>query len=114
MDLELSEIEQFHGTQAYHECWLGALATDGVKYVMDNGYSWLVTDAISIIKTDGNIARKPFLVIELRLLGDNEADMVITDGNGRELYRQHYNYTNARKGLKLYFQNNIVLLPGEY
>ena len=114
IDLDLKGMEQFHGTQGYHSIWLGALATDGVAYIMANGYSWLVTDAVSIIKTHADVAGERFLLIKLELRDNSECDMIIEDGNDRELYRQHYAYTNAKKSLKLYFINNVMLLPNEY
>jgi hypothetical protein len=50
-DLELKQLENFHCSEEYHEAWLGVLATDGVKYVMENGYAWFVSDSVSVIKT---------------------------------------------------------------
>ena len=79
-NLELPGLEQFCGTEHYYKVWLGVNATDGAKYLMDNGYSWLVTDAISVIKIDPKLKNQDFLVIEL----------------------------------KLYFQNNVIFLSGEY
>lgn len=40
--------------------------------------------------------------------------MIITDGNGNKLYSQHYAFTNAKRELKLYFMNDVVMLPTEY
>ena len=114
IDLELRGMDQFCGTQNYYKVWLGALATDGAKYLMDNGYSWLVTDAISVIKIDPKLKNQDFLVIELKLLKDGKAKMVITDGNNNVLYEQTYEWTDAKRELKLYFQNNVIFLSGEY
>ena len=114
-DLELKALGQFIGTQQYYRVWLGALATDGVKYVMDNGYSWFVSDALSVIKTMPKMKREAFLTVELKRIPEkNEADLIITDGNKHELYRQHYDFTDAKRDLNLYFIDNILLLASEY
>ncbi|GAG90306.1 unnamed protein product, partial [marine sediment metagenome] len=46
-DRELKDLGQFTGTTQYYRVF-GVNVTDGVKYVMDNGYAWLVTDAIAV------------------------------------------------------------------
>ena len=112
-DLELRELDNYIGTEQYHRIYLGAIATDGVKYIMDNGYSWFVTDAISIIKY--KFAREAFLTAELRVNKENStADMVITDGDGHILYRQHYIYTDAQRDITLYYTGKVIMLSGEY
>lgn len=116
-DLELNALEQFHGTQEYHSLeplLPGAVVTDGVEYIMDNGYSWVVTDACAIILLERKLKGQAFVVVELKLLDNSEADIIYTDGNDNELYRQHYDYTNAKKGFKLYFTDHVMMLPGEY
>ena len=113
-DLELKALPQFIGTQEYFRGWLGALLTDGVKYLSDNGYAWFVTDALSVIKTAPKFRGEAFLTVELHLADDHEADLVITDGNDHELYRQHYEFTDAKKDLKLYFIGNVLMLASEY
>jgi len=37
-DLELKALNEFIGTQNYYR-YMGVLLTDGVKYIMENGYS---------------------------------------------------------------------------
>ena len=114
-DLELKRLGSFTGTLQYWREWLNTLVTDGVHYIMENGYAWLVTDAISVIKTMQKLRKEPFLVIRLELdKEESTARMIIDDGNDNVLYTQNYGFTDAKRGLKLYFQNNVVLLPSEY
>jgi hypothetical protein len=40
--------------------------------------------------------------------------MTIDDGNGNMLYTQDYDYTDAKRELKLYYTDGVILLPGEY
>lgn len=113
IDLELKDLGQYYGTEMYHGVFLGVKATDGVAYVMKNGYSWFVTDAIAAAKTKPNIAKEEFLSIKLKLLGDNKGKMEISDGNDHILYTQDYNYTDAKKELDMYLIDNIILLSSE-
>lgn len=113
-DLELKALGGFIGTQQYHRVWLGTLATDGVKYIMDNGYAWFVTDALSVIKLKPELVAEPFLTVELHLREDSEADLIITDGNENELYSQHYDFTDAKRDLTLFYENGVLLLNSEH
>jgi len=114
-DLELKQLNQFYGTQQYFNC-LGALVTEGVKYIMDNGYAWFVTDALAVIKAhpDKRLRAEPFLVVRLKKTAENEADLTIDDGNENVLYTQHYGFTDAKREPKLYFADNVLMLSNEY
>lgn len=114
-DLNCPEIEQFTATEQYYR-EIGGLVTDGVKYVMACGYTWLITDCLCVIHNKPKLKRQPFLVIKLTLSNKkpNEATLTIDDGDNRLLYSQHYNYTDAEKNIKLYFQNGVLMLPSEY
>ena len=109
---ELKELSQFNGTEQYYNV-LGANVTDGVAYIMENGYSWLVTDFIVVAKMNKNLKNKAFLSIALKLDGD-KAKMLVTDGNKKTLYTQDYEYTTAKTELKLFFTDNVLMLTGEY
>jgi len=113
MDLELKDLYNFTGTTNYYKAYLGFLITDGVKYIMENGYSWFVNDALSIIHTMG-WRDKEFLSIKLKLKGENEAVMIIDDGNGNVMYEQVYRYTNAKKELELFYSYGVLMLSSEY
>ena len=120
-DLELKALNNYYGTQNYY-LYMGVLFTDGIRYIMENGYSWFVTDAIAVIvahpKIRQHLQKDDFLVIRLKLNKDRggftTADMIIEDGNYKELYRQHYNITNAKRELKLFYTGNVLMLSSEY
>lgn len=114
VDLELTELPYFTGTDQYYRV-LGTLVTDGIKYIMDNGYSWFVSDALAVIICKRRIRKQRFLTVELRMRNCKKsmANLVITDGNNNVLYRQTYAYTNAKQELKLYFENGVMMLPSE-
>jgi len=113
-DLELKALNSFIGTQQYHSFYMGTLLTDGAKYIAENGYSWLLTDAVSVIKTTPRIRKEPFLVIQLTNLKNYECDLIISDGNDNILHKQHYNFTDAQREFTLYFSEDILMLSSEY
>ena len=109
MDKELKDLNQFYGTEHYYNV-MGANVTDGVKYIMDNGYSWFVTDMLVILKMK---IREPFCSVKLKV-EDSKAEAIITDGNDNKLYSQKYEYTDAKRDLELYFTDNVLMLSNEY
>jgi hypothetical protein len=117
-DLELKGLDNFHGSEHYYRLMGGVNATDGVHYIMQNGYSWFATDAVAVLKAHPklrkHLAHDDFAVIELRLLPDKQAQMLVEDGNGNELYRQSYAYSDAKVGLKLFYTGGVLLLASEY
>ena len=117
-DLELKGLDNFHGSEHYYRLMGGVNATDGVHYIMQNGYSWFATDAVAVLKAHPklrkHLAHDDFAVIELRLLPDKQAQMLVEDGNGNELYRQSYAYSDAKVCLKLFYTGGVLLLASEY
>ena len=117
-DLELKDLGQYYGTENYYGI-MGVNVTDGIKYIMANGYSWFVTDMIAVIICSQKeypkvYENREFLSVKLKVDG-TKAIATIDDGNGNILYTQKYDYTNAKvKELTLFFINDVMLLSGEY
>ena len=109
-DLYLKDLAQYHGTMGYHGV-MGTNVTDGVAYIMQNGYSWFVTDAIVILNM--KLKRPEFASVKLKLKGTT-GNTLIEDGNGKLLNKQDYKYTNAKKELTLFYTNGVLMLSGEY
>ena len=117
-DLELKQLDSFIGTFNYYNV-MGIVVTDGVKYIMDNGYSWFVTDAIAVIicpppKLREYLRINSFLVVKLSNLKNNQCDMIMEDGNDNILYKQHYKFTDAKRELTLFYSNGVLMLASEY
>ena len=115
-DLTLSELSQYSGTEKYTNV-LGHNVTDGVVYVMQNGYSWIVTDFLSLVMPLSpikNLKDQSFLRVQLKIYPDKKGEMIITDGNEKVLYRQKYEYTDAKKEFLMYYIDGVLLLSGEY
>ena len=115
-DLTLSELSQYSGTEKYTNV-LGHNVTDGVVYVMQNGYSWIVTDFLSLVMPNcpiKDLKDQSFLTVQLKIYPDKKGEMIITDGNEKVLYTQKYEYTDAKKEFLMYYIDGVLLLSGEY
>ena len=114
-DLELKNLDQYRGTEQYfcNPLFKEINYTDGVKYVSDNGYAWLVTDILAVIKGDRKVKTEPFLSIEFTQ-EDEKGKVVIGDGNGVVLYRQMYKYTSAKSNVGFFYTDQVLMLKGEY
>lgn len=111
-DLQLSELGYYCGTEKYTKMPLfTTVVTDGIAYIMQNGYSWLVTDALAYI--ENKLKDHEFLSIKLKLDSNNK-HWVIDDGNGNVLHEQKLQYTDAKKELTLFWSTNVLMLSGEY
>jgi len=111
-DLELKHLPYYVGTQCYYNV-LGVKVTEGVKYIMDNGYAWFVTDTLAVIVCSPKLRAEPFLSVKLKVK-DQEADLSIEDGNDNAFYHQHYDFTDAKKDLTLFYEYGVLLLASEH
>jgi len=126
------ELGHYYGTQEYHSLkpLFHTVATDGVKYVMDNGYSWFITDSVAVIETPKEIpklakhlAEDNFLSVVLDATDKDDIKMIIGDGNDNILYTQKYDFIIAdydlpNDKLELFWVNDgsraVYMLTGEY
>ncbi len=113
-DLKLKNLNNFYGSEHYYRLMGGINATDGVHYVMENGYSWVVSDAAAILRMQPQVRGQDFVVIRLRLLPEGRAKVVYEDGNDNVLFEQSYDWTDAKRELELFFADNVIMLASEY
>ena len=113
-DLHLKELPYFYGTEHYHRMspMFKTVVTDGVYYVMQNGYSWFVTDALVIIEKKLVCSGELFLSVKL-ILGA-PARLQITDGNTHKLHTQKYEFTDAKTNRDLFWCDGVLMLASEY
>jgi hypothetical protein len=118
-DLELKALDQFIGTTKYYE-YLGMKITDGIVYIMQNGYSWLVSDTIITILYDNRIReylkKDNFIAIKLKVNKENKtARLTFEDGNYNVLAYKLYDYTDAKvEELVLFYVDGVLMLANEY
>ena len=111
MDLNLLALGQFTGTEAYHNI-MGVNCTDGVAYIAQNWYSWVVADALVILKM--KLKDKDFVSVKLKIFEDKKCVILYEDGNGNVLFKQNYEYTNCTQDVVLFYTDNVLMLAGEY
>jgi len=115
-DLYLKDLNQYYCTTNHyiHPLFRAIKYTDGIQYLIQNGYSWFITDAMAVLVAGPRrVRQEPFLVIKLKLKDDGTAQMVMDDGNGKIPYRQNYAHTDAKRELKVYYENGVLMLPSE-
>jgi hypothetical protein len=113
-DLELKSLGSFYGSEHYYRLMGGINATDGVHYIMENGYSWMVSDAAVILRMEPKVRGQDFVVVRLKLLPEGKAKVVYEDGNVNVLFEQSYDFTDAKKELELFFADEVIMLASEY
>jgi hypothetical protein len=111
-DLSLKQLNQYFGTERYYNVF-DFNVTEGINYIMNNGYSWFVTDVLSVVLFNKEIQSQEFLSIKLKVL-NNKAEVTITNGNDKILSKYKYKYTDAERDLNLYLTNNVLMLSSEY
>ncbi len=120
-DLSLRHLNEFTKAVCYHN-FFGTKVTDGIVYLIKNGYAWFVQDAIRFIQNEGKKIRNiDFLVIKLLLNKDKrkkgEATFKILKAyksNVKVIYTRKHIWTTAKVELRLFYKNGVLRLPSEY
>ena len=114
MTISQQDLNQFTGTQTYYYVF-GKKITDGIRYLMDNGAGWLVTDILAY-QVEKDIQKISFQVWELHVFLDKTAILTMAEDTNRPLIiKQKYSYTDfPLPYIKLYFIDGVLLLPSEY
>ena len=109
------DLSGFTGTENYYKDQMGVLITDGVKYFAEKGKAyWCVSDMIVICKIHKKVKSEGFVSIFVKSTGEN-AVVEYSDGNGKKLFSQKYEFTDLEAGVYgFYFTDNTLLLRGEY
>ncbi len=112
-------LAQAIGTTQYWKVFPGNndfKITDGVKVMFEMCDAfWLVT-AIFFETCNAKIKDEEFVVWRLEIKADRSALLIGEDGNGGELLREEFFYTDfpLKEGIKLYWCDNVLMLPSEY
>jgi hypothetical protein len=115
IDLELKSLNQFSGSEHYYNV-MGINVTDGVKYIMDNGYGWAVTDAVIIIRMQEEVRQHKYVTVKLAVDKEKEnATIYYLDRNEEEIFKQVYDWTTAARDFELMYnrETNVMYLPSE-
>ena len=113
-DIDLKNLGSFAGTESFHKLILGLVGTDGIEYLMSNGYAWAVTDACIILKKKLMVSREDFVVVSVEPMENNRAKISYEDRSGNLLFGQEYAWSDAIVRFKMIYSNGIIMLSGEY
>jgi hypothetical protein len=115
-----SVLRQCTGTENYSQYAIGKtqyLMTDGVITMAEKcGAYWLI-DLIVSHQMNAYVRREPFQVWELKPNKTTSgAKAICTDGNGHKIVSQRVSFTDfpLPEGIKIYMENNVIMLPSEY
>jgi hypothetical protein len=109
-----SQLKQFTGSEVLYKYILGLKITEGVKFACETVKCWWFADIVASYQLYERIRGEEFQTWTLTV--ENRKGVVIaTDGNKKELLRQHIPYTHfPYSGLTYWCIDGIILLPNEY
>ena len=120
LDVELlvSNLKQFTGTEKYTRLTKRVVLTDGAVYLAENAKCFWLFDlfASHLVTIDQN--KEAFTCLHLKLI-NTSANIEIDDGNGRVLVTQFVEYTDfPLNSMKLFScwagEYWVIMLPSEY
>ena len=116
--LTAEALRQFTGSETWYRHPLNqkVLYTDGVQYLAYHGGAYWLLDTIAISQAHVKVvAAEEFQVWTLKVNPDSTALLTCDDGNGRIVYNQSLSFSDfPLPEIKLYFRDNVIMLPNEY
>ena len=115
--LTQESLAQFTGTATWyqHDLVRTITYTEGVKHVADEGKAHWLIDYIASMQLEPKIADKPFQVWRLMVDDVHQAIITCENGDGRNIYRDDFSYTDfPLPEITFWVTENVVLLPSEY
>jgi hypothetical protein len=115
--LTIDDLNQFNGTDQWYRHGINpkVLYTDGVRHVAHAGGAYWLIDEIAIIQPcDKAVAAEEFQLWRLVVRPDKTATLTCDDGNGNIVYTKEIGFTDfPLDEIKLYFENDVLMLPSE-
>lgn len=116
--LTANDLRQFTGTEQWYRHGLvrHVLFTDGAKYLADRADAYWLLDEIAFAQRgDKRVAAEAFQLWTLRVSADQSATLTCEDGNGHAVLTKRIPVTDfPLPTIRLYFTDNVILLPSEY
>ena len=113
-----SQLRQFTGSENWYRHGINpsVLYTDGAQFLAEQGGAYWLLDIIAIAqKHEPRVALEEFQVWKLEVHADRSATVSCEDGNDGLIYTQCIKFTDfPLSQVKLYFTDNVILLPSEY
>ncbi len=116
-EFDRSILAQFTGTTTwYKHCLLKNITyTEGVKYLAETAGAYWLIDEIAFTQLEKQVSSQPFQMWILNVDNQQAAKLVCEDGNYNQVYEKLIEYTDfPLTEIKLYYTNNVIMLPSEY
>jgi hypothetical protein len=116
MDLKLSDLGQFTGTEQWYKFGLTNITcTDGAKHVADHAGAYWLLDEIALAQVyDVKVNAEAFQVWKLAVK-DSSATLTCEDGNGNVVMTKKIEFTDfPLPTVELWYTDKVILLPSEY
>lgn len=107
------DTSQFTGTSTWwrHPLNLSVTYTDGARHVAEKGKAYWLLDRIALSKPRNT----NFQVWNLEVNDDSTATITVTDADDNLIETIELVYTDfPPPGVKLFFIDNVILVPSEY
>lgn len=112
------DLHHFTGSENWYRHSLNrkVLYTEGAQYLAEHGGAYWLLDSIAVAQAHVKAVKaEEFQVWTLKVNSDSTALLTCDDGNGRIVFDQSIPFTDfPLPEVKLYFCNNVIMLPGEY
>lgn len=116
--LTKADLAQFTGTGVWyhHSLRRNILYTEGMQYLAEKAGAYWLIDEITFNQMQPRIGSEEFQLWTLKVnLAKSDAVLTCDDGNGKIIYQKVITYTDfPLEEIKIYFTNNVILLPSEY
>ncbi len=115
--LTQSDLNQFIGTTVWykHGYVKNVTYTEGVRYMAQMAGAYWLIDEIAFAQLEPDIGRERFQLWILNVDSQQAARLICEDGNGEHLKEKLIEYTDfPLPELRLYFTDDVILLPSEY
>jgi len=116
-EFKLEEIDHFIGTLRWYRHALDRdiLFTEGVQFLAERaGAYWLLDEIVIAQKMLARLKCEKFQAWTLIVKGSS-AVLRCDDGNDHVLFEKAIEYTDfPAPGFKLYFTDDVIMLPSEY
>jgi hypothetical protein len=113
----INDLSMFTGTENYYLHNIGNFQyTDGIKYLAEKANCYWLLDIIGSYQQDKKVINISFQIWELNVSKINSAQITMKEDDGMPIIiKQKIPYTDfPLREIKLYYIDNILILPSEY
>lgn len=111
------DLAQFTGTANWyrHPLARSVLYTDGVKFIAERAGAYWLIDEIALSQISEPALKGEEFQLWTLIVDGTAAMLRCDDGNDKRLLEKRIDYKDfPEQGIKLYFTDGVVMLPGEY